>query len=81
MRRFGALSKSEMISAQGRITVPVPYRNYAGLIPGEDVIVVGCEIGIELWNASRWSEELEKINIHFNEKGEREMSSDLCEER
>ena len=77
MRRFGALSKTEKVSAQGRITIPAPYRTYAGLIPGEEVVVVGCEIGVEIWNAKRWTAELEMMNEHFREKGEREMSTDL----
>ena len=77
MRRFGALSKSEKISAQGRLTVSLPYRNFAGLNPGEEVIVVGCEIGVELWSTVRWNAELEMMNSHFREKGEREMAGDL----
>jgi DNA-binding transcriptional regulator/RsmH inhibitor MraZ len=77
MRRFGALSKTEKISAQGRITIPAPYRVYADLKSGEEVIVVGCEIGVEIWNAKRWAAELDMMNDHFREKGEREMSTDL----
>ena len=48
-----------------------------GLNPGEDIIVVGVEIGVEIWNADRWNEELLKINTHAEEKGEREMAADL----
>ena len=80
MRRFGALSKSERITAQGRITIPLPYREYAALNPKEDAVVVGCEIGVEVWNAKRWAGEVEMMNKHFREKGEREMSSDLMTE-
>ena len=77
MRRFGALSKTEKITTQGRITIPAPYRAYAEINPGEGVIVVGCEIGIEIWNEKRWIAELNMMNEHFKEKGEREMSTDL----
>ncbi|MCF7790519.1 MAG: hypothetical protein K9M56_00850 [Victivallales bacterium] len=77
MRRFGALSRTEKITSQGRITVPAPYREYASLTPGEEVTVVGCEIGVEIWSTSQWASEMEIINSHFREKGEREMSSDL----
>lgn len=80
MRRFGALSRSEKITAQGRITIPSPYREYANIGPGGNAIIVGCEIGIEIWNAENWSRELEKINAHFNEKGENEMLADLASE-
>ena len=68
---------SEKISAQGRITIPPAYREYANLYPGKDVVVVGCEIGVEIWSQERWAEELEKMNEHVREKGEREMSADL----
>ena len=80
LRRFGALSRSEKITAQGRITIPVAYREYADLHPGKDVVVVGCEIGVEIWSSERWKEELDKMNEHFIEKGEREMSADLLAE-
>jgi DNA-binding transcriptional regulator/RsmH inhibitor MraZ len=81
IRRFGALSRSEKITAQGRITIPVPYREYADLHPGKDVVVVGCEIGVEIWSLERWAEELDRMNEHVIEKGEKEMSADLYLER
>jgi len=77
LRRFGALSTPEKISPQGRITVPVGYRDMLGVNPGEDVVVVGVEIGVEVWNAKRWEDELKRINDHIAEKGEREMAADL----
>ena len=78
LRRFGALSSPEKISAQGRITIPSGVRKMLDLNPGEEIIVVGAEIGVEIWNAGRWDEELEKINRHIEEKGEREMEADLA---
>ena len=80
IRRFGSLSRSEKISAQGRVTIPAAYREYADLPPGKEVVVVGCEIGIEIWSLDRWNEELDRMNEHVREKGEREMSADLLAE-
>ena len=77
LRSFGALSHPETISPQGRITLPQAYRDKLDLQPGADIYQVGVEIGIELWNASRWEQELENINNHLLEKGEREMDADL----
>ncbi|QSH42084.1 hypothetical protein P0136_04665 [Lentisphaerota bacterium ZTH] len=77
MRRFGAMSKSESISRQGRITLPPTFRKYAALEAGCEVCVVGVEIGVEIWNAERWMAEIDKINEHAMEKGEREMAMDL----
>ena len=80
-RRFGALSRSEKITAQGRITIPAPYREYAGFYSGKEVVVVGCEIGVEIWAPERWAQELDRINEHFREKGKIEMSADLLTEQ
>jgi len=77
LRRFGGWSQSERISAQGRITLPPAYREHAGLSSGGDAVVVGVEIGIEIWSQERWAEEQRKVQEHMLEKGEREMASDL----
>jgi DNA-binding transcriptional regulator/RsmH inhibitor MraZ len=77
LRHFGASSQSEKISAQGRITLPSMYRDAASLKPGSEALVVGVEIGVEIWNPDRWLEELNKVNEHIREKGEREMAADL----
>ena len=37
---------------QGRVTLPVPLREYAGL--DRDVIVVGNGTTVEIWDASAW---------------------------
>ncbi|MDD5697761.1 MAG: hypothetical protein PHH77_04015 [Victivallaceae bacterium] len=77
MRRFGAMSKSDQISGQGRITIPPAYRSYAALESGTEVAVVGVEIGVEIWNTARWNEEITKINDHIRDKGMHEMAADL----
>jgi len=77
LRQFGALSQPDKISAQGRITIPQAYREHGGIKASSEVVVVGVEIGIEIWSPERWSEELKKVNEHILEKGEREMAADL----
>lgn len=74
-RRFGAWSMPCRISTQGRITVPPEYRDFAGL--SANVIVVGVEIGVEIWDRARWMEEQKNIMEHAREKGERELADDL----
>lgn len=76
LRRFGAWSCSAKISPQGRITVPQEYREQAGLKNGS-VVVVGVEVGVEIWDRERWQEEQRTGMDHAREKGEREMASDL----
>ena len=77
LRRFGAMSSSAVISNQGRITIPPAYRDYANLSPNTEVLVVGCEIGIEIWNMQSWLQESELIQKHIVDKTEQEMNADL----
>jgi len=77
LRRFGALSQGDILSNQGRITVPVLFRPILGLAPGAELVIVGCEIGIEAWAASRWDQEFQLLGDHEQQKGDAEMASDL----
>jgi len=77
LRRFGALTQSEKISNQGRVTIPSHFRTMLQLEPGEDTVLVGAEIGIEVWNASKWQTELEILYEHERQKAEADMAADL----
>jgi DNA-binding transcriptional regulator/RsmH inhibitor MraZ len=77
LRRFGALSSYEKISRQGRITIPQGFRELTSLTPGINAVVVGVEIGVEIWNAEIWTRELQMIQKHLSDKGELEMEMDL----
>jgi len=77
LRRFGALSSFEKISKQGRITIPQGFRVMTSLTPGSNAVVVGVEIGVEIWNANIWEKELHMIQKHSSEKGAIEMEMDL----
>ena len=77
LRRFGALSQLDAISRQGRITIPVPFRDITGLSPGTEAVLVGVEIGVEVWSAERWNAEFKTLLQHEKEKAEREMQADL----
>lgn len=81
MRRFGAFSQSEVISSQGRITIPVAYRDHAKLLTDDEVIVIGVEIGVEIWHPQRWQEEISKIDEYNNLKSEQEIALDLRNEQ
>lgn len=77
MRFSGAMTTSARISNQGRITIPNFMREDSGLEAGSEAVMVGIEIGVEIWSAERWALELDKMKKHRNEKGDREMASDL----
>lgn len=77
LRRFGAMTVPDCVTRQGRVTIPVGFREYSELLPGCEAYVVGVEIGAEIWNASRWRNEMELVNSHLERKGVEEMSADL----
>ncbi|UDQ98516.1 hypothetical protein AAEX28_00160 [Lentisphaerota bacterium WC36G] len=77
MRRFGAFSQSEVISSQGRITIPAAYRDHGQLSTDSDVVIIGVEIGIEIWNLERWQQEVLKIDEYNSLKSEQEIALDL----
>ena len=77
LRRFGAMSCSETISRQGRITLPESYRKRCELANSSSVVVVGIEIGVEIWNAERWEKELEAISSYEKLRAEAEINSSI----
>jgi len=51
-RVFFASASHEIPDAQGRITVPAPLRDYAGLT--KDCVVIGANRRVEVWDAAAW---------------------------
>ncbi len=68
LRRFGAWTQSEKISPQGRITLPQMFKEHAKITNGTDAVVVGIEIGVEIWSLQRWEEEQRKVMEHALKK-------------
>lgn len=77
LRRFGAMTQTEPLSPQGRITIPPGFRSALALEPGSEVMVVGSEIGIEIWNAARWQKEMQLLGEHETLRAEMEMKADV----
>jgi MraZ protein len=72
LRRWFFSGASELITdKQGRILVPQPLREYAGL--EKDVVIIGAGRKAEIWNRDRWEAE----NNSFDPKTT-EMLSELC---
>ena len=61
LRRFGSLSSPETISRQGRVSIPSHLQEFAGLLPGSRVSIVGVEIGVEIWAEERLKSEMSSI--------------------
>jgi MraZ protein len=58
-RVFGSTFDVEL-DRQGRVVLPQPLRQYAGL--QEEVTIVGAGTWLELWDRSRWEEQLAEID-------------------
>lgn len=54
---------------QGRINIPLPLREYAGL-DGQSV-VVGCDSYIEVWSPEAWDEVRSRVAENSDENAER----------
>jgi MraZ protein len=46
----------EVPDKQGRVTIPAPLRDYAGL--DRDLVVIGAMTRVEVWDAAAWEEYL-----------------------
>ena len=79
MRRSGALTASENISRQGRITLPELLRRHADLKPGTEAVVVGIELGVEIWEAGRFNKEMAEADRRDEMKREREFEKEVNE--
>ncbi len=54
-RAIFATAFSTKIDGQGRIALPAPLREHAGII--DEVVVAGANTYLELWNTVHWEEE------------------------
>jgi len=54
-RAFFATAFHLYIDGQGRVAVPAPLREYAGI--GEEVVIAGANSYLEIWDKESWQEE------------------------
>jgi len=54
-RAFFATAFSLVIDGQGRVALPIPLREYAGI--DDEIIIAGVNTHIELWNKEQWEAE------------------------
>lgn len=62
-RVFFASASHEVPDSQGRITVPAPLRDYAGLT--KDCVVIGANTRVEVWDSSAWQSYLDGTEQSF----------------
>lgn len=68
IRVFLSGASDETPDKQGRITIPAPLREYAGL--DRDVAVIGAGTRAEIWDQTAWNEYLEAQETAFSETDE-----------
>ena len=67
-RVFFASASDETPDKQGRITIPAPLRQYAGLT--RDCVVIGANTRVEIWDSAAWDSYLQEQEPAFSELGE-----------
>ena len=72
LRVFFSSAFDQVPDKQGRITLPSGLRDYAGL--DREVIVVGADTTIELWDAASWDKYLANAEPSFADVSEEVVS-------
>ena len=67
-RVFFASASDELPDKQGRITLPVALRAYAGL--ERDCVVIGANTRLEIWDAAAWETYLQEQEDAFSDASE-----------
>lgn len=57
------------VDSQGRILLPAPLREYAGL--DKEAVIVGVSSRVEIWSGPRWEEYCAKAEESFEETAEK----------
>ena len=67
-RVFFASASDEELDKQGRMTIPLSLRQYAGL--ERECVVIGANTRIEIWDAAAWTSYLEQQEDAFSDASE-----------
>ncbi|HHW82636.1 MAG TPA: division/cell wall cluster transcriptional repressor MraZ [Actinomycetales bacterium] len=68
LRVFLSGATDELPDKQGRVTIPAPLRQYAGL--GRDLAVIGAGTRVEIWDATAWATYLDEQETAYAETAE-----------
>jgi len=55
------------IAGRGRLAIPDSFREFLEIEPGENVMVVGAAVCVEIWHPRRWSEHIGQQMPEFRE--------------
>jgi MraZ protein len=69
VQRFGRLLSSRQVTVKlanrARLLVPESFRDFLGVGPNQEVLVVGAAICVEIWNPTAWLEVLRQEMPEF----------------
>ena len=54
-RLLSARHRTITLAARGRLVLPEGFRDFLGVEPGADLMVVGAAVCVELWQPAAWS--------------------------
>jgi MraZ protein len=57
-RLLSTRHRTTPIAGRGRIAIPEAFREFLGVEPGGDVLVVGAAVCVELWRPTEWSQHI-----------------------
>jgi len=62
VQMFGRLlstrHRTAPIAGRGRVAIPDSFRDFLGVEPGGEVLVVGAAVCVEVWHPQKWSEHI-----------------------
>ena len=58
-RLLSTRHREVQIAGRGRLSIPEGFREFLGIEPGGDAVVVGAAVCIEIWRPSAWVDYLE----------------------
>src|SRR5712692_3722655 len=64
-RHFFSQASSERVDAQGRLTIPQGFRDYAGL--EREVVIVGSGRRVEIWDAGTWETQRGSVETNLED--------------
>lgn len=66
-RLLSTRHKEVQIKNKSRLSIPEGFREFLGVEPNGEVLVVGAAICVEIWRLDAWVEHLEKKMPEFND--------------
>ena len=58
-RLLSTRQKAVQFAGRGRLVLPEGFREFLGVEPGEEVVIVGAAVCVELWKPEKWLDYLE----------------------